>query len=51
MDRFEETVRELERARETDAWSEIDETDPPDEATCAECDARWDCPYRDYDDR
>jgi hypothetical protein len=51
MDRFEETVRDLERARENDAWSVMDEADLPDEATCAECDSRWDCPYRDYDDR
>lgn len=49
LDRFEETVQKIERARVADSWSEID--DAPDEATCAECDFRWDCPAADFDDR
>jgi DNA helicase-2/ATP-dependent DNA helicase PcrA len=51
MDRFETTVRELEQTRENDAWSDLNPANLPDEATCDECDFRWDCPERDYDDR
>lgn len=49
--RFEGTVEDLERTRETNSWSELDEHKLPDEETCDECDVRWDCSYRDYDDR
>ncbi|GAB3039757.1 ATP-dependent DNA helicase [Natronobiforma cellulositropha] len=51
MARFEETVKELESVRRLNDWDELDEDDLPDEATCAECDFRWDCDARDYDDR
>ncbi|WP_042664850.1 PD-(D/E)XK nuclease family protein [Haloferax sp. ATB1] len=47
--RFEDTVREIEATRDVDGWSDI--TEGADEATCAECDFRWDCPAADYDDR
>ncbi|MFC4440485.1 MULTISPECIES: ATP-dependent DNA helicase [Natrialbaceae] len=51
MDRFTETVHHLEHARETNSWSVMDPDNLPDEATCDECPVRWDCQYRDYDDR
>lgn len=51
MDRFEATVADLERTRETNAWSDMDEDELPDESTCDVCSFRWDCQYRDYDDR
>ncbi|WP_318571175.1 ATP-dependent DNA helicase [Salinigranum marinum] len=51
IDHFEATIHDLEHARRTNSWSEMEDEDLPDEATCAECDFRWDCPYRDYDDR
>jgi superfamily I DNA/RNA helicase len=50
MNRFEGTVRQLEHTRETNTWSEMDDGDLPDRDTCDECDFRWDCPYRDYED-
>lgn len=51
MSRFEATVRELEQAREHNDWDDLDEDNLPDKATCDECDFRWDCDARDYDDR
>jgi hypothetical protein len=51
LDRFETTVEKIEEAREADSWSEINLEDAPDEATCAECDFRWDCPAADFEDR
>lgn len=51
MSRFENTVNELEHAREHNDWDDLDSDDVPDEATCDECDFRWDCEARDYDDR
>jgi superfamily I DNA/RNA helicase len=41
---FEQTVHDIETARETDDWFQVD--DPPSEATCNECDVRWSCPAR-----
>nr|WP_254283032.1 ATP-dependent DNA helicase [Halomicroarcula limicola] len=54
MSRFENTVTELEHVREHNDWDDLDdwdEDDLPDKATCDECDFRWDCDARDYDDR
>lgn len=51
MVRFEASVEELEHTRETNSWSVMADNELPDEETCDECDFRWDCPYRDYDDR
>jgi hypothetical protein len=51
MERFEATICDLEHARRSNSWSEMEEDELPDEATCDECDFRWDCPYREYDDR
>lgn len=48
--RFEETVMEIERIRETDTWSDLSADDVPNTQTCGECDLRWDCPQQDYDD-
>jgi len=43
---FEQTVDEIQQARETDNWFDITESDRPSEGTCAECDVRWSCPAR-----
>lgn len=51
MERFEQTIEELEDTRVNNSWSDLDPSDVPDSETCDECDFRWDCPQRDYDDR
>lgn len=51
MRRFESTVTELEHPREHNGWDDLDQDDPPDEATRDERDLRWDCPARDYNGR
>jgi hypothetical protein len=51
LDRFETAVVRIEQACEADSRSEIYFEDAPDEAICAECDFRWDCPAVDFDDR
>lgn len=43
---FEQTVRNIETAREDSGWFDITEVERPSEGTCAECDVRWSCPAR-----
>ncbi|MXR20304.1 UvrD-helicase domain-containing protein [Halobacterium bonnevillei] len=47
LDRFKDTVEEIEQVRERDGWSDISES--PGEQTCADCEFRYDCPAVDLD--
>jgi superfamily I DNA/RNA helicase len=46
IEEFEQTVEQIETAREHDDWFDITEANRPSDATCAECDVRWSCPAR-----
>lgn len=42
IEKFSATVKEIELAKQEDAWTPH-ETERPDEETCVICDIRWDC--------
>lgn len=43
---FEQTVEDIETDRQNQDWFEISEAERPSDATCVECDLRWNCPAR-----
>lgn len=47
IEEFEATVEAIESDREAGNWFDVTPADRPSEATCVECDIRWNCPAID----